>query len=353
MKLCYIADAASIHIIEWLKFFVAKGHEVFLITDTDNQINDVQTYNIGDCLPKFHIPLFSATYQIFLKIKKIKQIIHKINPDLIHAHYATNYGYLAAKSNFHPLILTCHGSDILIDPDRSKLKKHFIEIALTKSNIITLPSPEMKEKVLSLGVDERKIKIIQYGIKINKFTFNTNIITPINIISTRHLTQKYKIDILINALSKINNDYMTHIIGDGNARQTLEKLSQDLKIQNKIKFHGHVSNELIVKHYKESQIYVSTSPTDGLSIALLEAFASGCFPILPDNPSNKYVKKMGFNIELYETNNSDSLASKINLVLSKLSELKVSIEKNRELVVLLFSRQTNLNTFNNIYESFK
>jgi len=276
-----------------------------------------------------------------------------IKPDLIHAHYATNYGYLSAKSKFHPFILTCHGSDILVDSYKSKLEYHFVNKALKSADLITLPSKEMKERVINYKINEQKIKTIQYGIDISKFIFKFNLETSVKIISTRHLLEKYRIDVLIKALSKINSDIETQIIGDGDARQELEKLSCDLKMQDRIKFLGAISYNLIPKYYEESQIYITTSPTDGLSIALLEAFASGCYPILPDNPSNKYVQEIGFNIELYKINNSEALASKLNFILSKLSLLPESVKKNRELVELLFSSQKNLNTFNNIYESFK
>ena len=39
-----------------------------------------------------------------------------INPDIIDAHYLTSYGIFASRLNFHPFIINCWGSDVLIDP---------------------------------------------------------------------------------------------------------------------------------------------------------------------------------------------------------------------------------------------
>src|SRR3989442_2272695 len=39
----------------------------------------------------------------------------RINPDVVHAHYVSDYGFLAALSGRHPLVVSAWGSDLLID----------------------------------------------------------------------------------------------------------------------------------------------------------------------------------------------------------------------------------------------
>ena len=100
MKICYIADATSIHIVEWLKYFVEKKHDLHLISDTTNKIEGVVTYNIGDCLPRFHLPLLAASYQIFRKTQKrvmdqFKAIFYRIQKDYVQK----NNGQISKRIN--------------------------------------------------------------------------------------------------------------------------------------------------------------------------------------------------------------------------------------------------------------
>lgn len=40
-----------------------------------------------------------------------------MEPDILHAHYVTNYGLFGALCNFNPFVITAWGSDILIVPE--------------------------------------------------------------------------------------------------------------------------------------------------------------------------------------------------------------------------------------------
>ncbi len=353
MKLCFIADATSIHIKEWLHFFVKKEHSVFLITDTENTINGVKMFNIGDCLPALHIPLLSAGWQILTKTRKIKRILKQIQPDILHAHYATNYGFLAAQANHHPFLLTCHGSDLLLDPNQNAIQQYFVKTALRKADFITIPSQEMQDKILHYGIDSSKTAIIQYGIECQKFTFKINHTKPVKILSSRQLTQKYRVDILVKALAKIDHPFFATIIGDGAERSNLEQLAARNNLTQKVNFTGRVSNTDIANYLQAAHLYVTTSPTDGLSISLLEAFAAGCYPIVPDNNSNRYVKSLGFKMALFPVNDVSQLNKKIDTILANPKIVVPALKDNHCLVKKLFSRETNLNRFNKLYETLR
>lgn len=356
MKICYIADATSIHIVTWVKYFAQMGHEIYLITDTKNQIEGIKTFYIGECLPKIHIPLFSATYQILKKSKKIRKLLKTFNPDILHAHYATNYGYLSAKTGFHPFILTCHGSDILVDFKRNPIEKFFVKYALKNADLITLPSEQMKNIAEEITSNSSKIIQIQYGIDISEFSYHFQYSMPIKVISTRNLTSKYRIDVLINAIPKVinnNSEIKFLILGDGNESYNLLNLTKKLNIHNYIEFPGNISHKDISEYYQQAHIYVTTSPSDGISISLLEAFSTGCYPIVPDNPSNRSLAEMGFEMSLFEINNPNSLAIVFKDMLNKAGSIGEKTVNNRKLVEKHFSREKNLSRFNEIYEEFK
>jgi glycosyltransferase involved in cell wall biosynthesis len=61
----------------------------------------------------------------------------------------------------------------------------------------------------------------------------------------------------------------------------------------------------------QSDIYVYTSPYDGTSVSLLEALASGVFPVVTDIPSNREWIADGDNGFLVPEENESLLAKKI------------------------------------------
>lgn len=352
MKICFIADTASIHIIEWIKHFHDIGFDVSVITDSSESIDEINTYHTGECLPRPHIPVLSALIQIFLKVKKIRNFLKAIEPDIVHAHYATNNGLLAALTGFHPLVLTCHGSDILVDLKKSISESMFVKYAINHADMITLPSEPMAEIVKSHGICDSKIKIIQYGIDTDRFKPIVKNDHPVRIISSRLLLPKYKIDVLIDAAISFlpnHNRVIFDILGDGSERGILERKTAGQKLNEQIMFHGSIKHSLIHKYYQNSHIYVTTSPTDGVSISLLEAMACGCYPILPDNNSNRYVQKIGFKIALYEPNNPEELAHSITRVLEQLPDLTSDLMANRSLVEKHFSKKNTFNKIKRVY----
>lgn len=125
-------------------------------------------------------------------------------------------------------------------------------------------------------------------------------------------------DIMIKAFNKIATkfpEYKLIIFGEGGKRSELEKLIQDLGLQNKVILPG--SNNEAIKEVAKSQIFLLTSRFEGMPNALLEAMAIGIPSISTDcemGPSELIIdNKNGF---LVPVDDIDALADKMELLLS-------------------------------------
>lgn len=352
MKLCILSDASSLHIIEWAQFFARKGHEVSIISDNPAEIEGLNNYSIPKYEGKFHLPFISSIYQVTRKTIAIRRLINEIQPDILHSHYANIYGYLASLTGFHPHILTCHGSDLLVHPQRSKIEKYFVKQALRKADHITLPSEEMYQTAVSYSADAKKITVIQYGIDIGFFKYLYKNKQPARFLCTRMLTSQYHTDLIIRAFSKLSARYpevKLDIVGDGPERAKLQNLVVSKTMTDQVAFWGKISHSEIGSFYEQASFYVTASPTDGLSISLLEAFATGVYPILPDNQSNRSLADLGFNLRLYDWNSEDDLANSMQDVLRNSDELHKKCLDNRKLVEEKFDRSKNLTLIETLY----
>ena len=51
--------------------------------------------------------------------RAVRQLVRKIKPDVLHAHQVASAGWLGAAANYHPLLVSAWGSDLLVGTRRS------------------------------------------------------------------------------------------------------------------------------------------------------------------------------------------------------------------------------------------
>ena len=65
------------------------------------------------------------------------------------------------------------------------------------------------------------------------------------------------------------------IVGDGRDRSRLERLTRELKVDDRVEFRGRVSPEALARAYAECSLFVLPSRQEGFGIVFLEAAAFG------------------------------------------------------------------------------
>jgi phosphatidylinositol alpha-1,6-mannosyltransferase len=70
-------------------------------------------------------------------------------------------------------------------------------------------------------------------------------------------------------------DVTLDLVGTGDARAANEAQVAQLRLGDRVRFLGYVSRERIAEHYAAAHVFVLPSYNEGMSVALLEAMASG------------------------------------------------------------------------------
>lgn len=184
----------------------------------------------------------------------------------------------------------------LLDP-RVILRKSLDFFLLQFSNYIIAVSDEIKNIIIkTYKINEKKIFVIKNGIvydynkKNQCFRFQNNRSTneKIKIISVGRLNPLKNFDTIIRAgvllKKELNDNFEIWIVGEekkeSNEKERLQNLINDLKLQNKVKLLG-IRND-VLELLKISDIFVLASSYEGLSVAMIEAMASG-LPIVASN----------------------------------------------------------------------
>lgn len=328
MRICYIAPTEAIHTLRWLKYFVDKGHEVHLISFRafrGNNIEGVRLHLLRRFCPQARrVPVLFSGVTLLSNTIRVRNLIRRINPDILHAHYIADYGFRGALSGFHPLVLSVWGSDVLFDAKRNRVLRTLTNYALKKADLITCDAKHMKEKLIELGIKDEKIKLIYHGVETQKFNLKQKdgklleklgISNSPMITSTRNLRPVYDIESLIKAMPQVLKQVPEAkfvIVGEGEQKDYLEKLASCLGVSGSVRFVGWISSDALPIYLTSADIYVSTSLSDaGLAASTAEAMACGLPVIITDFGDNRKWVQDGVNGYIIPLRSPEVLASRI------------------------------------------
>ena len=100
MKICYIANPENIHTQRWLNYFVKAGHQITLLNINGKgkfKVSGVKEYSLEPVCEALTTNLNWRFFQ-FRRTRRLKMIMNKIKPDILHAHFASNNGWWGALS---------------------------------------------------------------------------------------------------------------------------------------------------------------------------------------------------------------------------------------------------------------
>jgi len=290
-------------------------------------------------------------------LPKVKKLIQSIKPHILHAHHVTSYGLLAAVSGFQPLFVTCHGSDVLVSPKRSRLLKEVVKYVLFKAVRITSVAQHMSQELIKLGIEQAKILTFQYGIDLSKFYKRESVLesdVPI-VLSTRQLKPIYNYELLLESVSYVLDEIPETrfiIVGNGPEASKLQQLSKNLGITQSVEFVGSIPHEKITDYLNAATVFVSTSLSDGTSLCLLEAMACELFPVVTDIPANREWIEEGKNGFLTPVDNPRILAQRLVEAIRNDEFRKQSGKYNSLLVAKKADFQQNMQLMEKEYLSY-
>ncbi len=220
-----------------------------------------------------------------ISLLDIIKVIKSINPDIVslHSSKAGFIGRLACKICKIPCVFTAHGWAFT---EGVKSHKRYIFI------IIEILLSKITNKVIAVSKYDFNLAI-KYNVCLppklvqiyNGINFSNVIRTTRNSFDIIDLVMVARFDIpkdqlkLIKSIIPITNIRL-NLIGDGPNLLECRKYVDDLGIQNKVIFHGFVSN--VRDFIKNMDIFILISNYEGFPISTIEAMSVG-MPIIISN----------------------------------------------------------------------
>jgi L-malate glycosyltransferase len=347
VRVLYLTDNNSVHNRRFLEKLAAAGYEVWYWNIASTQASaDQLRAGIRTIISAKRVDRGSSPAHYRELLPQLQSVLKEVHPAIIHAGPIQSGGYLAALSDFHPLLLMSWGSDLLLDAERNSEWQEATAFALQKADAFFCDCDTVRQRANTFrAFPDTEIVQFPWGVKQGVFSPSGPLLSgdqfarragTTTFIYTRSYEPLYGSDVLLDAFARAqsrNPALHLLLLGDG---------AQDRNILSFIKAHdlidavsvvGSQPMETLPMWFRAADAYVSCAKSDGTSISLLEAMATGLPVIVTDIPSNREWVAEPENGWLARSGSAEAVAEKMLLAAELTAQKRKKIsECNRRIV---------------------
>ena len=293
------AELLITHIIKALGTKHYK-HYAYYYADDGPVRKRLEAYGIpvykGKCRASIKQPIrFSAT--LFDQMQELISLIRRKHIQVIQSHMgpANQLAVVVGKLSGIPVLPTVHTPAAFADKRsrwdmRVYFKKAVNHFVYRAADRVLVVSQEIKEIIQQrFGLKDDKLLLLKNGIVCDDCTSESsgfqkefpNSADKLKLVSAGRLVPLKSFDILLQAIAVVINqglnDLLLLIAGEGEERIRLERLIQELRLEDCVRLLGLRHDVMALM--KASDIFVMPSRYEGVSLAMIEAMACG-LPII-------------------------------------------------------------------------
>lgn len=316
----------------------ARGYDVHVVAPRDTAGADTVEYYEEATVHR--LKSYAAPTHEFYRLvmpwhakDAIDALIAKLAPDVVHAqcHYMIGDAAInSADRRRIRLICTNHFMPENLDPfipgpqffKKIVSQRSWYDMGrlMRKANIVTTPTP-LSAKNMGRNARLDYVVPVSNGIDVSKYELRDGEQVaphpyPTALFVGRLAVEK-NVDVLLKALTYTDPALNIHaeIIGDGEQRDNLHRLAHDLDVADRVHFRGLVSDEELRKAYLRADVFTQPCTAELQSLASLEAMSASTPVVLADALALPHLVSEGDNGYLFEPNNPQDMAEKLNRVL--------------------------------------
>ena len=264
----------------------------------------------------------------------LKPVIREVRPDLIHAGPVQTSALLAAFSGFRPLVTMSWGSDLLRDAGRNPWLRWATRYTLARTAILVGDCEAVRQKAVQFGFDPEKVVLFPWGVDLAHFSrageCRTSAASEFRarlgwqdafvLLSLRSWEPIYGVDVVVRAFVQAAQDIprlRLFLLGTGSQAAILRRILEEGDVLDRVHFGGQVSYDSLPLFYGAADLYLSASHSDGSSVSLMEALASGLPAVVSDIPGNREWISEGIQGWLFPDSEANPMASANSTASSK------------------------------------
>lgn len=274
MRVVYLADAPYVHTRRWVEHFAGLGWDAHVISFRPAEIAGATVHYAGG---------FEAVGKMryVLHARRVRSMVRELRPDVLHALHLTSYGFLAGISGWQPSIVSVWGTDVLEAPHLTPFHRWITKHALAHAGAITATGLRLAEATLPFAPQGAGVSVIPYGVDLERFDGpardgggdgGRRIVVG----TVSRLSPEKGLEHLLRAVAQLcerGTETDVVLAGDGPSRPGLERLTDELRLRDRVRFLGEVPHEEVPAVLASFDIFAMPSTWEGFGVSALEASA--------------------------------------------------------------------------------
>lgn len=253
---------------------------------------------------------------------------HRRAYDLIHIIHGRLHAFPAAIAG------SWLGKPVLVKPGRGG-KDHFDLLVVQRKRLLgpffargiahnttawVATSKEIEADLSRWGVPRERVHAIPNGIDTPEDERRRPCNGVVHLLSMGRLEPEKAVDQTIRAFAALPTETpaLLTILGDGQCYDKLRALSRSLAQEGRIGFEGAVAD--VTPYLRDADIYLSSSVSEGMSNALLEAMSHGLIPVVSRVSGVAEIVEQGVSGLLYPPGDETALAARLKEALAMTPE---------------------------------
>jgi len=347
MRILFVADGRSPIAINWIRYFVERGDEVYLAstfrcqpeldlaglditpvafsgtkkTSTTPSTRPASSRTLGMPVPlrvRTAIRHYLGPLTITRSSKKLRAVVKRVKPDLIHAMRIPYEGMLAADAynNGTPLLVSVWGNDFTLHAPSTWMMSHYTRWAMQVADALHADCQRDIRLAGEWGFALKRPNLVipgNGGIRTEVFFPPDKLVDEPVIINPRGFRAYVRNDVFFKAIPFVLKEIpkahflCTSMAGESQALQWIKELG----IKHAVELLAPMPHAHMADVYHRAAVLVSPSIHDGTPNTLLEGMACGCFPVAGDLESIREWITDGENGLLTDATNPKKLAGSI------------------------------------------
>jgi len=269
---------AQRYVFELAKEAKSRGHEVAVICGGNGTlVKNLVKENI-QVIPLKNLKRDISIIKEISTFFEIWKILNNERPDIFHINSSKmgGLGALAGRlTRVYKIVFTAHGW--AFNEPRPEWQKSIIKFFAWITVLLTHTTICVSEKTGADIADwpfvDNKLVVMRNGVKEFHLLPRETTVFTVGAISELHKIKG--LDVLLKAWNKFSKKSAVNlvIVGEGEERENLEKLTRELGIEDSVLFKGFVDNARA--HISDFDIFVMPSRSEGMPYSLLEAGSVG------------------------------------------------------------------------------
>lgn len=294
-------SGVSIVVRKVSRAMVCRGHEVMVLTASDRG-KAYETEDEGVRLMRVRSisnPFWSDGPIPIIGAEEAEEALHQFQPDVIHTHDGALLSRQLLRRGIEwgiPMVSTCHFlprfltqyltwgekledlvESIAWDIALRLLEPfdHLVFPTRTQQKIFIQHGIDLPSTVISNGVDRTRYSPVEDRQELA--SLEQTLPQGPRILYVGRLARDKEIDILIKAMQPLAEQCNAHllIVGQGDDRPRLEKLTDEIGVENCVHFLGFVPESELPEIYRRSDVFAIASTVEVQSIPTLQAASVG------------------------------------------------------------------------------